>query len=133
MNSFKLDYKFGKSKEDEILSIIKNQFKEDIVKSENLFERYDYKSDTHYYELKSRNNKYEAYPTTLIEKGKVIAKNLIFLFNFTNGLYYIKYDKNEFDTFECKQYVRNKRIDYKDIPKLYYFIPIKNLIKIEKK
>lgn len=130
MNSFVSDYKFGKTKEDEILTIIKKEFQEEIIKSENNFERYDYKSDTHYYELKSRNNKYEAYPTTLIEKGKVIADNLIFLFNFTNGLYYIKYNKNEFDKFECKEYVRNKRSDYNDVPKLYYFIPINKLIKI---
>jgi hypothetical protein len=131
MSSYKNDYLFGKQKEDEVLNIIRKVFNNEIVKSEKRYERYDYKDDEYYYELKSRNNSYNAYPTTLIEKAKVFSNNLIFLFNFTDGLYYIKYDKKVFDKFECKQYLRHKRCDYVDIPKQYYFIPIEALTKVE--
>jgi len=131
MNSFKKDYSFGKDKETEILKILKIKFNENITTSINQFERYDFKDDKYYYELKSRNNKYSDYPTTLIEKGKVINENIIFLFNFTDGLYYIKYKKSKFDKFECKEFVRHKRIDFNDKPKLYYFIPINKLKKID--
>ena len=131
--SFKNDYTFGKQKEDEVLSIIRKKFNRNIVKSESRFERYDFKDDEYYYELKSRNNKYSDYPTTLIEKGKVIADNLVFLFNFTDGLYYIIYNKDLFETFECKQFLRHKRCDFVDKPKLYYHIPIHQLTRIETK
>lgn len=129
--SFKKDYSFGKEKEDEILKILKIKFNDKIIPSDNKFERYDFKDDSYYYELKSRNNKYLDYPTTIIEKGKIISDNIIFLFNFTDGLYYIRYSKSKFDKFECKEFVRHKRYDYNDKPKLYYFIPINKLKKID--
>jgi hypothetical protein len=131
MNSFKKDYVFGKAQEDEVLLKIQNKFNDNIVKSSSKFEKYDYKGDKYYYELKSRNNKYNAYPTTLIDISKVVGDNMIFLFNFTDGLYYIKYDKTLFDTFECKEFVRHKRYDFIDKPKPYYYIPIDKLTKIE--
>jgi uncharacterized protein YeeX (DUF496 family) len=80
--------------------------------------------------LKTRNNKYNKYPTTLLPLDKIISNNMIFLFSFQDGLYYIKYDKILFHTFEIKKYVRNIRNDYNDKLKDYLFIPIEKLIKI---
>jgi len=56
--------------------------------------------------------------------------NTIFLFYFTDGLYYIEYNKELFDTFEIKDFVRNPRYGKIDKPKKYIYIPIINLNKI---
>ena len=128
--SFKTDYSYGLKKEDELLPIIKSFFQRDIQKSTNKFERFDYSDEKYKYELKSRNNTYDKYPTTLICADK-IAKGIIFLFHFSdNSLYYIKYRKSKFNTFEKKMFVRNKRSDYDDLEKEYIYIPIEHLKKI---
>ena len=129
--SFKKDYVFGINQESIVLEKVNKQFNDNIIKAKNKFEKYDFKGDKYFYELKSRNNKYDTYPTTLIDISKVVNDDMIFLFNFTDGLYYIKYDKTLFDTFECKEFVRHKRYDYVDKPKPYYYIPINKLQKIE--
>jgi hypothetical protein len=48
-----------------------------------------------------------AYPTTIIPVNKIVDGKLIFLFNFTDGLYYIEYDReifSNFNTFEMTDY-----------------------------
>lgn len=119
------DYEFGKKNENDILPIIKEFFDDDIKLIKYAYSTYDYMGKKAKYELKSRTNKLNDYPTTLIPRSKVMFINgkLIFLFKFTDGLYYIEYDKKEFDKFECKIFVRNKRSDYNDSPQFYYFIP----------
>lgn len=127
--SFRRDYCFGLKKEDELLPIIRTFFDRDIQKSTNKFERFDFVDEKYKYELKSRQNEYNKYPTTLIPADK-ICKRIIFLFNFTNGLYYIKYRKSKFNTFERKMFVRNQRSDFNDLEKEYIYIPIDKLKKI---
>jgi len=127
--SFKQDYYFGLDQEEKVLPIIRNFFNRDIQKSINKFERFDYSDEKYKYELKSRNNTYNKYLTTLICADK-ISKNSIFLFNFLDGLYYIKYRKSKFNKFEKKLFVRNKRYDYDDKEKDYIYIPIEYLKKI---
>jgi len=127
--SFKQDYYFGLDQEEKVLPIIRNFFNRDIQKSINKFERFDYSDEKYKYELKSRNNTYDKYLTTLICADK-ISKNSIFLFNFLDGLYYIKYRKSKFNKFEKKLFVRNKRYDYNDKQKDYIYIPIEYLKKI---
>jgi len=129
--TIKEDYEFGKEKEKEILETISEYFNDDITFVDYKYSTYDYKGKKSKYELKSRTNKYKAFPTTLIPSSKVkYDTNIHFLFYFTDGLYFIKYNKTLFDTFELKEFVRNKRTDYNDKPQLYYFIPIEHLIKI---
>lgn len=127
--SFKNDYYKGLEKEKEVLPIIRNFFNRDIQKTINNFERFDFACNKYKYELKSRNNEYSKYPTTLIPADK-ICKRIIFLFYFTDGLYYIKYSKSKFSKFEKKQFCRNKRNDFNDLQKEYYYIPIDKLKKI---
>jgi hypothetical protein len=129
--SFFKDYQFGICKEFEILPLISNYFKSNIVRSSEKFNKFDFYDDNCKYELKSRNNYYDTYPTTLIAVDKVINDDIIFLFKFMDGLYYIKYESSLFKTFEKKPFVRNQRTDYKDIEKEYFFIPIEKLTKIE--
>ena len=123
--NFNQDYEFGKKNEKEILPIIREFFDDDIKLIKYTYSTYDYLGKKAKYELKSRTNEINDYPTTLIPylKTKCIFGKLIFLFKFTDGLYYIEYDKEEFNKFECKLFVRNKRNDYNDYPQFYYFIP----------
>jgi hypothetical protein len=131
MSSFKNDYSFGTKNEDVVLIKIEKHFNDNIKKSSSNVSIYDFKGDTYYYELKTRNNKYKTYPTTLIPYNKIMEdKKQIFLFDFTDGLYYIEYDKDVFSKFELNEFVRKQRIDYNDKKSLYYFIPIEYLIKI---
>lgn len=123
--NFNQDYEFGKKNEKEILPIIREFFDDDIKLIKYVYSTYDYKGNKAKYELKTRTNAINDYPTTLISylKTKCIFGKLIFLFKFTDGLYYIEYNKEEFNKFECKLFVRNKRNDYNDYPQFYYFIP----------
>tara|TARA_R110000868_G_scaffold105239_2_gene289504 strand:+ start:12787 stop:13185 length:399 start_codon:yes stop_codon:yes gene_type:complete len=132
MRSFKSDYSYGKKSENNIIEKINIYFKDNIKAISKQTEVYDYEGDLNIYELKSRTNTYKAYDTTLLGYNKIIDKDKdqIFLFSFTDGLYYIKYDEELFNTFEKKMFVRNQRSDYNDKLKLYIFIPIDKLIKI---
>jgi hypothetical protein len=131
MASFKNDYEMGTKNEDKVLIQINSFFNDNIVKSSSKFSKYDYKGDEYYYELKTRNNNYKTYPTTLIPYNKIMTnKKQIFLFDFKDGLYYIEYNPDVFNEFELKHFVRNQRIDYNDIMSMYYYIPIEKLKKI---
>jgi hypothetical protein len=128
------DLQFGKSKEIEILPIIINYFNDDIKFVEYKYSIYDYQGVKYKYELKSRTNKYLDFETTLIPESKIkYRKNnfIKFLFYFTDGLYYIKFNETKFKKYKLENFCRNKRDDYNDVPKLYYYIPVKDLIKID--
>jgi len=128
--SFAKDYQFGKQQENKQFEIIKNYFKDDI-KTTSKYCSYDFESESCCYELKSRNIEYSRFPTTIIPADKIKGrKKLIFLFNFTDGLYFIEYIKEVFDEFTLANFQRNQRSDFNDKEKLYYFIPIAKLIKI---
>jgi hypothetical protein len=132
--SYKIDYETGKEAEDIVLNDIELFFEDNIQKINSRYSKYDYEGDKYIYELKTRNNLYCSFPTTLIASDKIITKSpkrQIFLFNFKDGLYYIKYREKKFMKFDLKPFCRNKRNDYNDLEKLYYYIPIEKLKKIE--
>jgi hypothetical protein len=132
MEKFNKDYEFGKLSEDALYSKLSEYWEDNIKKSKDKFSKYDYAGDRYYYELKTRTNFYETYPTTLIAKDKVIIdceKKQRFLFKFYDGLYYITYGKNKFKKYRCDIFGRTDRGF--DKPKLYYYIPIEDLKKIE--
>lgn len=131
--TYKTDYLFGKQKEEEILKIINNKFKDNIRQIINKYEKFDYEGDKYIYELKSRNCNYSTYSTTLLPMSKTLnnEKRAVFLFNFIDGLYYIKFREKKFKTFVLQSFCRNKREDITDYSQLYYYIPIQSLRKIE--
>jgi hypothetical protein len=134
--SFKQDNQFGLNQEGEIIPILEKYFGEKIIAPQNKYEKYDGASQTALYEIKSRTNSSNAFTETLIGANKVIPNcNKIqrFVFNFTDGIYYIEYEKDLFDTFDNSCFVRDPRIDYKDEVRTYYYIPVKKLILIERK
>ena len=91
---------------------------------------------TIYIELKTRRVKHNQYPTALIGKNKVdfCAKTsavCYFVYVYMDGLYYIKYDKELFDTFECADYERGWRDGGIQPKQLFYYIPHIHLIRID--
>ena len=71
------NYNYGINKELQLLPTIK-QFSNDntIYKLENSNE-FDFKGDNKYIELKSRNNNYLKYPTTMVGQNKVDKASII--------------------------------------------------------
>jgi hypothetical protein len=130
MVHFQQDYLEGTKKQEIIYPILKGKFGEELKASTDRWAKYDFYTDKSFFELKSRTNKKNKYPTTLMTCNKVIdtEKEIYFLFNFVDELSYIKFDTKLFSTFERKPYSRiNAEFDKKD----YYFIPIEHLQTIQ--
>lgn len=122
------DYQFGTSQEDLVLPRLREFFNRDIKKSEDKYSKSDFYDDEYLYEMKSRTNAYSKYPTTMITADKIVNdKKLIFLFNFTDGLYYIEYNKDKFSKYEQKLFSR-ANVSWNE--KLHIYINIEDLTKI---
>ena len=125
------DIHYGNEMEEKILPIIREHFNDStIIRTANKYCKYDFEGKDSVYELKSRRNSSTQYSTTMIGKNKVldIEKIQIFLFHFTDGLFYVKYDKNLFATFEEKQMGRYDRGRPEE--QLYLLIPVDRLFRI---
>ena len=107
-----------------MLEIIRNYFKTDIKASINQLERFDFFDDNNKFELKTRTNNLNTYPTTIIGFDK-LQSDIILLFQFTDQLAYIKYDAEQFKNYEVKKFTKYK------IPKDHIYIPVKDLTIIE--
>ena len=121
------DYEYGKQKEEDIYPLLKTFFNSPALeRTPQRYCKYDFEDRDATYEVKSRKCNKHTYPTTLLTLNKIIntTKDQYFIFNFTDEICYIKYDKAVFDTFECKPYSRiNQADDMTD----YLFIPLANL------
>ena len=119
------DFNFGTQQEDLITASLINFFKRDIKKSDDRFAKHDFYCDEFNYEVKSRTNTYSKYKTTMITEDKICGeKKLIFLFNFTDGLYYIEYDDEKFNKYERRMF---SRANVKWNEKSHIYIDIKDL------
>ena len=95
MLNISTDLQFGLEAEDKILSILQNKVDINITPTPQ-FHSFDYfcASTKTYYELKIRRNKHDTYADTMCGYNKLkFAKEhpenkYVFLFNFTDGLYY---------------------------------------------
>jgi hypothetical protein len=125
------DLDYGLPKEDPVIEKLSRYFDEKIERALEKYSPFDASSDNTKYEIKSRRNEYAKYPTTIIPVDKVqrIKGRIVFVFNFTDGLYYIEYNRTEFTKYEIKEveaYRRNGVITSKP----HFFIPIIDLIRI---
>ena len=124
------DYQFGRNKEGEVLDKMNDFFKDNIKQTSERYDTKDYCGEKYKYELKSRRNKYNAFPTTIIPTDKIKEGNeYVFLFNFTDGLYYIYYNAELFKTFKQGTFQR-KDGGQNNPNKVYWYIPIDQLIQI---
>lgn len=127
------DLKFGLEQEELLLDLLQTHFKCGLTKTTNKSSWYDYSFGNNYYELKSRNNDSKKYPTTMIGYNKVIEAEKVkgdvyFIFNFTDKVLYIKYDKDVFDKFEIKKGGRYDRGKVEE--RQYIYIPVDSLEQI---
>jgi hypothetical protein len=115
-------YAIGKQSETQILPIIKEYFKRDIKQTEDKYNEFDFRDETYQYELKTRTNKMNQYPTTMTTLNKC-KPNSILLFKYTDCLAYIEYDEERFKQYEITKYTR-----YEDKPtRDHIYIPVKDL------
>ena len=130
------DLAFGAKNQTEVLPLINKFFNDEAVEYDNAFSTQDFYSDKAVYELKSRNIKHNQYPTAIIGcnkcnlGGEDIDKELYFLFKYTDGLFYIKYDNNQFANYKTRSFCRNARSDYNDKASLVWDIPYQDLKRI---
>lgn len=124
------DIKYGTGLECKVINTLGEYFKEDIKKAEDMYSPFDAYSENTKYEIKSRRNKYNAYPTTIIAVDKTRTKGrLVFVFHFLDGLYYIEYEPVIFSSFNIQNVSAIRRGGVRT-EKPHYFIPIENLTKI---
>jgi hypothetical protein len=122
-------FKYGIQQQKIVLPIIQKYFNRDIIEHLEQYSKYDYSDEMYNYELKSRTNNLNKYPTTMITLNKIDkTKPLILLFKFTDKLTYIEYDETLFNTFEVKQFSRAKQ-EWDE--KNHIYIPIQYLKVIE--
>jgi len=125
MVHFENSYQYGKIQEKKVHPIIQDFFNRDIKMNPERYAKYDFQDEEFQYELKSRTNKLNTYPDTMITFNKITdEKPLILLFNYIDCLAYITYEKELFSTFRKQMFSRaNIDIDEKE----HVFIPIEHL------
>ena len=128
MPFYRKEYEEGRKSELDVLPIIANYFGRELKTYPEVYAKYDYHDSNTNYELKSRRFQFDKYPTTMITLDKTANtesdKDLIFIFNFTDKITYIKYDKEKFAKYEVKEF---SRWDRQDKPKQHLYIPITDL------
>jgi hypothetical protein len=95
------DIKLGNEGEDKCLPIFREKIDKYLAKT-NRFSIMDYISPNSYVEIKTRNTNHDKYATIMIGKNKVeyglkSNKNCYLAFNFQDGLYYWKVNKEDVD------------------------------------
>jgi hypothetical protein len=134
IRSVKADKAYGEKSEIEKKSIIEKFFNIELIKDEDPYAAFDFytKLKDTFMELKSRIDiTSTAYPTTLISQHKIKCMKpdakYVFIWAYTDGIFYLEYDKELWDTFECKPFKRFDRIDRRETPKPHIFVPRKHL------
>jgi len=139
MRSLNNDLKFGMEKEVTVLAQLSQHFIEygKITNTKELYKdpyyKYDFEAeDGTSFELKSRRNAKNGYPTTFLPVDK-ISRNAphkqVYIFSFTDRLCKIEYNEDVWDNFE-KREIQIYRYGRIDKPTLQFCIPIKLLIDI---
>ena len=120
------DLEFGLAKEEAVIKQLSEHFCDDIIKTTDKFCKWDAYGKINKYEIKSRRNKKDAYPTTIIPVHKKVEGELIFVFNFTDGLYYIQYNEDKFSKYDIKN-IGTYRYGASYNPLPHYHIPVSEL------
>ena len=125
------DLAWGIPQEPTVITCLASHFQEDIKKETSQYSKWDASSPTTKYEIKSRRNQYNQYPTTIIPVDKTeVEGRLVFVFNFTDGLYYIVYEKKKFEKYEIRD-IPAFRAGGKKTLKPHYMIDIEDLTEIK--
>jgi hypothetical protein len=137
MATFASDYSFGTQSELTNHKVIEGFFKTPLerVGGMAIFDFVN-KGKTVYADLKTRRIPHNMYPTAIIGGNKIEYaqanpnSDYWFIYQYTDGMYAIQYEKELFDTFEKRDYQRGERSDYNRGSQNCYFIPHEHLKKI---
>lgn len=93
---------------------------------------YTDEAQTIFIEMKTRRIKHDQYPTALIGKNKVdfcktSNATCYFVYVYVDGMFYVKYDEDLFNTFECADFERGWREGGIQPKQLFYYIPHQHL------
>jgi hypothetical protein len=126
--NFKSDFSLGMNGEESVLPKLRSFFQKDIRKESAKYSKWDYiDEDGTLYELKTRRCMSITYPTTMLPVHKVVdGAEQYFIFNFTDKIMYLKYDKNLFASFEVSGVV-DGRYAYKREAVSHFYIPLASL------
>ena len=138
MPTLKEDLSFGTASEHNLLGSLQS-FLDTTLERKGGYEVFDYTNPTRtiWVELKTRRVKHDLYKTTLIGANKIaFCSNpdvqYYFVFCFSDGVYYIKYEKDLCATFETKDdYYRTRRSDCWNKRQTVVYIPIEHLSRFE--
>lgn len=133
------DLSKGLANEAECKPIFESYFKEKLTKHPNPYSAMDFFNEpkTFWLEVKMRNIAHDKFPTALIGKHKVdfCRQNKdathYFAWKYLDGIYYIKFDEDVWNGFECRPYRRFDRLDDRQQEADHYFIPCELLKKME--
>ena len=129
------DLEMGLKNEERLLGMLKHNFcekynEEDLVNTKDTHSQYhkcDWEGTTNgtHFEMKSRRNTKQAYPTTIFPVHKIMdtTKPQVFIFHFTDVTCFIEYNKELFDKFR-KRTGQTYRDGKYDLPQLQYEIPV---------
>jgi hypothetical protein len=133
MNQRIEDIKFGDLNELKSEQYIKEYFKQESLIKLSKFHQFDYEGNDAFFEIKSRRNLSKKYPTTMIGYNKIELamktndKDVYFIFEFIDGSYYYKFNKDDEHIIKKGGRSDRGRFEYK----LYCYINVDKLIKIE--
>lgn len=133
LTNFNRDYKYGTKKEKETLPIIEKVLNIKLFPAPSKFSTFDFftQDGKTFIELKSRKQSHDRFPTTIIGKNKIETirddYTYYFFYNYTDGTYYIKYDKELFKSFNDRVICRRDR----NVSSVCTEIPVKLLTKVE--
>jgi hypothetical protein len=140
MATFASDFAFGIQSEKTNQSILETVFKTPFTRrgGKAIFD-FDNTAEapakTIYAELKTRRINHNDYPTALIGANKVYHASLNpdaehwFIYNYKDGIYGIKYDRELFSKFATDAFQRGDRPDISNNPQDTVFIPYTHLTK----
>lgn len=128
MRTFRSDYSFGVDSEDKVKPILESQW--GPLKKLGHYDPMDFEGAV-FVEVKTRTCKSTAYSTTMlpyskIEFARTCEKPVMFVFVFTNGVYYVPYS-DRFATYTVSDFQREDRADKSDRLQAYCYIPVAHL------
>ena len=128
--TLKKDIEYGLENEQPVVNHLEIHFKEPIKLAEYKYSPFDAYSETTKYEIKSRRNRHDKYKTTIIGCDKARTQGrLCFVFHFTDGLFYIIYDKEKFEKYNITNVSGVRKVGLRT-EKPHYEIPIEDLTRI---
>lgn len=133
MNQRNEDIKFGILNEIKSEKYIKEYFKQESLTKLSNYHQFDFEGNDAFFEIKSRRNLSKKYPTTMIGYNKIELamktndKDVYFIFEFIDGSYYYKFNKDDEHIIKKGGRSDRGRFEYK----LYCYISVEKLIKIE--